>query len=1114
MRKVLSLVLAWLFAVTVNAAGGIDHITPDNLKAQNPDGNFSATVYDDHSAVNASMTYKGESGAEYYFDQLISNGTFWTVDWIWGDPQGYMYTTASGGYIKSVKFEFSWVPSDIQFAVSNEPIGPDNKYDGETITLNRENGEIPEWKADGVYKYIYLLTAQAQISDMQIEWSEEAPAISAKTPNINCWDNPVTPGSTVYVNTATNGASLHVDVFVNGVRHEGTADATTSIVTDQTNYTFKMPGNTNDEVKVTAYASKDGYIDSEVAEATWTLAMPQADRPATQGGYLNSVRPGEDVVLVSETPGAMITYIYGIIDWDNDANNWESEELTAAAPVSITAPATAKKGQVLHIVATAKAEGYRDSYSNELYIQINPNKLDAPTFSITPGETVPAGTVVTIYKPAAAPRMCYRLNNDWQETRVTEPSVDLTINETTTISVYAEDPDDWNNTSSTVVATYTVLPPATFVTDHITVDNLKAQNPNGNFSATEYDDHNAANATMTYKGESGAEYYFDQLISNGTWWTVDWNATKGYANTTASGGYIHSVKFDLDWVPSEMEFYVSDQPITTENRYDATLITLERTNGEIPDWKADGVYKYFYLNTAQRLIKDLVIEWGSEAPSVIVKTPAISCYANPVTAGSNVTVNTLTPDAVLHVDVYVNGVRHEGEEGATTSKVHEGSTYSFLLPGTAGDEVKVTAFATKEGLEDSETVEQTYKLEMPKAARPALETYYANVIPGQSVSIVSSTENATITYKYGLKDYDNEANNWDSEELNGTSPVSITVPATAKEGMVFYIEATAIAEGYAVSDKFESFTQVISGKLGLPTFSIESGKEVRAGTVLTITRPENATTLHYTINEGEAQTSNESSVEITIKESMTVEAWASGEAPYTDSDKVSASYTVEVLGPNQDELTPEMFTSTEFSNSNYNNYSAKSSTTGIEYVYNGGFWPYADVNCFYLDAKKDGERSILYNVDCPQDKFIKRIKFETSYTWAGCYVMFSKDAPITKVEGAMMEYDYLPGRLRILNEDNRADYGFGEWIDLSDVGEEEFLDAKYFAVWIFGQSGYISRVLIDYDEEEGIDSVLTGANGVDAVYDLNGVKMNAETNLAPGIYIRVVDGKAQKFIVK
>lgn len=1138
MRKVLSLALASLFTFMAMASSGIgmsgsqsksrglqrapesgvvvDHITPGNLQTQNPDGNFAATKYDDHGAVNMTMSYTGDSGAEYNFVELISNGEWWTVDWNWPDPSGYMANTTSGGYITRVKFNMSWVPESFQFAVSNEPITRENRYDAESVTLWRgSDGLLPEWTADGVYKYIYLLSAQEMITDLEIEWSAEAPAIPAKKPTIDCWENPVTPGSSVNVRTATNGATLHVDVYVNGEKHTGTDDAPTSIVTNSTYYDFKMPGSTNDVVKVTAYATKDGYVDSEVAEAEWTLAMPQASRPETQGGYMSSIRPGDDVVIVSSTPGAMIKYTYGIIDWDDETNNWESEEMTAPSPVSLTAPADAKKDQRFHITATAFAEGYRDSNSNEFYITINPNKLDAPTFSIPSGETVPAGTVVSIIKPAAATRVCYRLAGSYEQFSSEEASIDVTINETTTINAWAED-GNWENQSSTVEAKYIVLPPATFVTDHITVDNLKAQNPDGNFSATKYDDHKAKNATMSYKGESGAEYELTDVISNGTWWTVDWDypAPQGIVANTTDGGFIHNIKFSFDWVPSEMDFYVSDQPITRENKNDATQITLIREGEEMPEWKADGIYKYFYLGKAQETMTDLAIEWGSEAPALTVKTPTIACYANPVIPGSSVTVSTLTSDAVLNVDVYVNGERHEGEEGATTSIVYEGSTYTFQLPGVPGDEVKVTAFATKAGLEDSESVDKTFKLEMPKAAKPSFDTYYANVIPGQTVSVNSATENATITYKYGLKDYDNEANNWDSEELSGAAPVTITVPATAKEGMVFYVEATAAAEGFAVSDKFESFTQVQSGKLEAPVFSIESGKEVIPGTKVKITRSEKATTLHYTINAGEEQTSTDLTVEVAINEATTIEAWVSGEAPYTDSDKVSASYTVEVLGPNQDALVPSMFTS-EFKNSNYAEYSAKGAATGIEYVYNGGFWPWADVNCFYLDPKSSSkEPSILYNTECPKDMYIKSVKLETSYPWSGCYVMFSKDEPITSVSTRMGQFDYLPGRLRIINEDERADYPFDQWINLEEVGEEEFVNAKYFALWLFGQNGYLSRLLVEYDKVEGIDNIETGAYGADAIYDLNGVKMNADTNLAPGIYIRIVNGKAQKFIVK
>ena len=64
--------------------------------------------------------------------------------------------------------------------------------------------------------------------------------------------------------------------------------------------------------------------------------------------------------------------------------------------------------------------------------------------------------------------------------------------------------------------------------------------------------------------------------------------------------------------------------------------------------------------------------------------------------------------------------------------------------------------------------------------------------------------------------------------------------------------------------------------------------------------------------------------------------------------------------------------------------------------------------------------------------------------------MFSKE-PITQVTETMQGFDWMEGRLRIMNDDDRADFGFGEWIDLSTL-EEDFQDCSYFAVWRFSRT--------------------------------------------------------------
>lgn len=1117
-----TLEVTWAEASTTPEPGEIvyDHLSTANIMAQNPDGNFSATSYMDRDAKNASMTYVGESGTSYYFDQLISNGQWWTVDW--DSSQGYVnHAEAPAGYITSIKFDMDWYPSYFSFIVSDTPILPNDKYaaGNKQVTMQKNaDGTFDEWKPDGIYKYFFLSSAQERINDIVIGWSQTRPAIQVKTPTIDCYEDPIAPGSEVSIYSPTSGSTLHIEAYINGEKDDNSAVE----YSDSQYCTFVLPGKVGDEVEVRAYATKDEYVDSEVASKVYTLATPKAKTPEVP--YINALRPGEDITVTSATPGAVIYWTYSYINYNNrDEDQVFEEILSAPSPATITCPVDAPDGLVFEINVYAGAEGYVNSDTARRSFNIRSGKLYPPTFDIEGGK-VPAGTIVTITKSEGAAKLGYQFDNgnwqDWKYETTEENTVQITIDEDCTLSAWCETADsEYDLQSETVRYEFTILRPAVLTGDNITPANLKAQNPDANFSATGYTDHAAVNATMAYTGTSGAEYTFDQVIANDDIWTLDWNYPdpQGYMYNTKDGGYISSVKFDLNYV-EDVNFFVSDKPLTNANKYDGVQVTLQPENGVLPEWKADGIYKYFYLNSAQRQIKDLNIVWSDQEPELSVKTPTINCYASRTIPGSTVNVSTLTAEATLHVDVYVNDVKHEGTEEAPTSTVVNASNYSFALPGKAGDTVKVTAYASKEGYTDSEEATQTYTLVLPQTAQPYLQDSPWEVVPGQQVTLVCETEGADISYQYGLIDENDNNNDWYSQQLIGKSPVSITVPETAKPEMSFFVRASALADGYDESNMFETNIKVMSNVLEAPTFNIESGKEVIPGTKVSISRTNNSTTLHYIINKGEEQTTTEYYVQVPINEDMTIEAWVSGDAPYKDSEKVTATYTIEKLGENTDAIYPTMFSDNITDDSYaYSEYApAKGATTGFEYVYNGGMRNYFDANCFYLDSSSDGgARSILYN---KEGRKILRIKFDTSYPYGGCYVQFSSEAPITEVTAAMEDYDYVEGRLRISDDENAGYYKFGDWIDLSEAAAEYedpiFKDAKYFAVYHYGQNSYVSRVVVEYEaDDKGIDSI-TVFDGVDAIYDINGVKMNPDMRLAPGIYIRIVDGKAEKFVVK
>lgn len=659
--------------------------------------------------------------------------------------------------------------------------------------------------------------------------------------------------------------------------------------------------------------------------------------------------------------------------------------------------------------------------------------------------------------------------------------------------------------------------------DHVTAANLKAQNPDGNFSASAYDDHASVNATMTYNGQSGAVYAFTDLISNGSWWTLDWDypSPAGRMYTTTSGGYITSIQFDMDWTPSQIQFYVSEDPIDPESPWNgnAKQVTLNRDGDKLPVWTADALYKHFCLTTAQERVNDLTIVWSAEAPQVPCKTPTINCSAwDRITPGTQVTVTNQTQGATMHVSVYLNDVLDSELSKETTED------YNFALPGNAGDKVKVEAYATKEGYTDSETVSQTYELVLPQVGYVNVNPSWS-LVPGMELEISTDTEGATIDYSYTI--YKGRDDNWqyvdpvvESGALSGASPVKVTIPEeNVTAGMYFVLKATGKCEGYADSDETVVEQELQSNVLPAPTFDPESGAELQAGKAVTMSKQGNAKELHYTVNGGEEQVTEELSVTFTVTEPLTIVAWQTGEAPYKDSEKVTATYTVEVLGDNIDAIYPAMFTD-QLSASSYTEYEpVKSEKTGISYTYAGGMWPSNETDCFYLYPESEsGIYSILYSSDNAKGRAIKRIKMESPNSWSAFYVLFSQDAPDTDIslEAEVNNYDYDGPRLRVNAEG--SEFKFGEWIDLTSLDPydygEGFQDAKYFTIWRFAQTCYLSRVLVEYEDDSSEIEAIDTENATEAIYDLNGMKVNDLRNATPGVYIRIVDGKARKVMVK
>lgn len=673
--------------------------------------------------------------------------------------------------------------------------------------------------------------------------------------------------------------------------------------------------------------------------------------------------------------------------------------------------------------------------------------------------------------------------------------------------------------------------------DHINVANLKAANPDGNFSATGYMDRANANAELTMTEDSGAQYKLTKVISNGTWWCNDWdNEGKGECYVVSSDKYIKSITPTFDWNPSYYEFYVSNEPITSANRYEAKSVNLYKNDsGTFDTWQADGVYKYFYISSAQERMLDIAVEWTEEKPEVTAPAPEV--YADDYEG--------MNPECY----VYVEGsegffldikVYHNDVLDTELSKQYETNYVSFPAGGKAGDVLKVEAFAYAPDYTNSETVSQEWTLENAPAAMPEMSGALSGgaAIPGMEITLTSETEGANISYKLEYADW----SSWPptltpAGEGSGASPLTFTVPADAEIGTELLVTATATAEGCAESEEMEEYLSIISDVLTVPNFSVEDKAEVMKGSSLTISRSGNfAKTIHYIVNGGEEQTSDEYNVTLTVDEDMTVEAWVSGEAPFKDSEHVIIGVTVENFTETQHVIVPEDFTTDPTQLADYNKNLYTTTKGNISYTYDGGMYPQSldgeNFNTFYMYTNQGS--SILYN-STPVEKGVYAFKITPVYQSSAVYVAVS-DEPITEVTEELQNWDDPTAanivRLRIGNSASTETVaGYNEWIKLSDfmnpVAAEENAAAeadgalktfvpKYFAMYAFGASStYIRRVVVDVTDHttDGVEGIEAEGLGNGEIYNLNGVRVDGD-NLTPGVYVRMVNGKAEKFMVK
>jgi transcription elongation GreA/GreB family factor len=211
----------------------------------------------------------------------------------------------------------------------------------------------------------------------------------AASPTATPPEGEVDSGTTVTLATATEGATIYY--------------TTNGDAPDSTSALYENPISITEAVTLKAIAVKEGYTDSDIFEAAYTVAPPNtAARPSANpaGGEVLS---GTTVTLETTTEGAVIYYTT-----NGDAPTSASALYTADNPLTISGT----PGVQVTLKAIAVKEGKNNSsILEEVYTVKEREKAAAPTASPAAGAVL-SGATVTLATATEGAAIYYTTNGD------------------------------------------------------------------------------------------------------------------------------------------------------------------------------------------------------------------------------------------------------------------------------------------------------------------------------------------------------------------------------------------------------------------------------------------------------------------------------------------------------------------------------------------------------------------------------------------------------------------------------------------------------------------------------------------------------------------------------
>ncbi|WP_343834706.1 chitobiase/beta-hexosaminidase C-terminal domain-containing protein, partial [Bacillus horti] len=243
-----------------------------------------------------------------------------------------------------------------------------------------------------------------------------------------------------------------------------------------------------------------------------------------------------------------------------------------------------------------------------------------------------------------------------------------------------------------------------------------------------------------------------------------------------------------------------------------------------------------------------------------VASPAGGEYA----AGTSVELTTATEGATIYYST-------DGSEATRSSA-------EYTAPIEITEAMTIKAIAVKDGMTDSEVMEEHYTILLPEqVVAPVASPAGGAVASGTTVELTTETSGATIYYSTD----GSEATRSSSEY---TEPIEITEAMT--------IKAIAVKDGMSDSEMLEEHYTVLPPEQVVAPVADPEGGAVTSGTTVELTTATSGATIYYTTDGSKpTRASAEYTAPIEITEAMTIKAIAVKDG-MSDSEVMEEHYTI------------------------------------------------------------------------------------------------------------------------------------------------------------------------------------------------------------------------------